>query len=202
MREPGASEVLMCGCTFRPASTAFFASRPAASITLGFEVLVHEVIAAISTSPLPIVMSPAVGCSELAADWAAASVGLFESISTTSSGAPGLTDGVFGTGTSSTRTSLPRARWRVSRLRGRLVEAVLGRRLAEQRGELLFTLPISMRSCGRFGPARLGVDGAEVEADDPGVVDLPGERHAEHVLGLEVRLQRLDLVGRAAGALK
>ena len=54
MREPGASEVLMCGFTFRPGSTAFFASRPAASSTLGFEVLVHDVIAAISTSPLPI----------------------------------------------------------------------------------------------------------------------------------------------------
>ena len=41
----------MCGSTVRPASTAFFASRPAASSTLGFEVLVQEVIAAISTSP-------------------------------------------------------------------------------------------------------------------------------------------------------
>ncbi len=51
MREPGASDVLMCGATFRPASTAFFASRPAASSTLGFDVLVHDVIAAISTSP-------------------------------------------------------------------------------------------------------------------------------------------------------
>jgi hypothetical protein len=56
MREPGASEVLMCGCTFRPASTAFLASRPAASSTLGLEVLVQLVMAAISTSPLPMVM--------------------------------------------------------------------------------------------------------------------------------------------------
>ncbi|MCY1357293.1 hypothetical protein D9M69_437810 [compost metagenome] len=50
-RLPGASEVLMCGATSSPASTAFLASRPAASSTLGLEVLVHEVIAAISTSP-------------------------------------------------------------------------------------------------------------------------------------------------------
>ena len=57
MREPGASEVLMCGLTSSPASTAFFAKRPAASSTLGFEVLVQEVMAAISTSPLPTVMS-------------------------------------------------------------------------------------------------------------------------------------------------
>jgi hypothetical protein len=55
-REPGASDVLMCGATFRPASTAFFATRPAASRTLGFEVLVQEVIAAIRTSPFLILM--------------------------------------------------------------------------------------------------------------------------------------------------
>src|SRR6185436_19147228 len=42
----------MCGLTVRPSSTAFFASRPAASSTPGLEVLVQEVIAAISTSPL------------------------------------------------------------------------------------------------------------------------------------------------------
>ncbi len=47
MREPGASEVLMCGCTRSPACTAFFASRPAASSTLGLEVLVQLVMAAI-----------------------------------------------------------------------------------------------------------------------------------------------------------
>src|SRR5205823_6556242 len=35
----------------RPASTAFFASRPAPIITLGFEVLVQEVMAAITTEP-------------------------------------------------------------------------------------------------------------------------------------------------------
>ena len=50
-REPGAKEVLICGFTFRPAFTAFFARRPAASNTLGFEVFVHEVIAAIATAP-------------------------------------------------------------------------------------------------------------------------------------------------------
>ncbi len=46
----------MCGFTVRPSSTAFFASRPAASSTPGLEVLVQEVIAAISTSPLLISM--------------------------------------------------------------------------------------------------------------------------------------------------
>src|SRR6218665_1788640 len=56
MREPGASEVLICGCTTSPAATAFLASSPAASNTAGLEVLVQLVMAAISTSPLPTVM--------------------------------------------------------------------------------------------------------------------------------------------------
>ena len=37
-------------------SAAFFATIPAAIITDGFDVFVHEVMAAISTSPLPIVV--------------------------------------------------------------------------------------------------------------------------------------------------
>ena len=47
--EPGASEVLTQGLRFSPRSTAFFATSPAPIITLGFEVLVQEVIAAITT---------------------------------------------------------------------------------------------------------------------------------------------------------
>src|SRR5690554_7077839 len=49
-REPGANEVFTRGCTLRPSATAFFANNPAASNTLGLEVLVQEVIAAINTS--------------------------------------------------------------------------------------------------------------------------------------------------------
>src|SRR6218665_3051363 len=56
MREPGASEVLICGCTTTPPPTPFLASSPAASNTPGLEVLVQLVMAAISTSPLPTVM--------------------------------------------------------------------------------------------------------------------------------------------------
>jgi hypothetical protein len=50
-RDPGASEVFTHGLTLSPRSTAFFASKPAASITIGLEVLVHDVMAAITTSP-------------------------------------------------------------------------------------------------------------------------------------------------------
>src|SRR6266513_1297638 len=49
--EPGASDVLTHGLTVRPFCTALRANSPAPTITLGFEVLVQDVIAAITTSP-------------------------------------------------------------------------------------------------------------------------------------------------------
>ena len=51
--EPGASEVFTHGIRSRPASTAFFASRPAPTITDGFDVFVQLVIAAMTTDPCP-----------------------------------------------------------------------------------------------------------------------------------------------------
>src|SRR4029077_13088666 len=50
---PGASEVFTQGFAFNPFSAALRASRPAPISTLGLEVLVQEVIAAITTSPWP-----------------------------------------------------------------------------------------------------------------------------------------------------
>src|SRR4051794_9892357 len=49
--EPGARDVFTHGLLARPRSTAFLASRPAPTITEGFEVLVHEVIDAMTTAP-------------------------------------------------------------------------------------------------------------------------------------------------------
>src|SRR3954463_15571019 len=49
--DPGASEVLTHGLRDRPRSTAFLASSAAPIMTEGLEVLVHEVIAAITTAP-------------------------------------------------------------------------------------------------------------------------------------------------------
>src|SRR3954447_15810736 len=49
--EPGASVVFTHGLLVSPRSTAFFASSAAPIITCGFEVLVQEVIAAITTWP-------------------------------------------------------------------------------------------------------------------------------------------------------
>ena len=50
--EPGASDVLTVGPTVSPRATAFLASKPAPTITVGLEVFVHEVIAAIATDPV------------------------------------------------------------------------------------------------------------------------------------------------------
>src|ERR1039457_1965052 len=49
--EPGASEVLTQGLRFSPRSTAFLASSAAPTMTEGLDVLVQEVIAAITTLP-------------------------------------------------------------------------------------------------------------------------------------------------------
>ncbi len=56
--DPGASVVFTHGFAFRPFSLAFFASRPAASITDGFDVFVQEVIAAMATAPWSSTNSP------------------------------------------------------------------------------------------------------------------------------------------------
>src|SRR3954453_20875377 len=55
--EPGASDVFTHGLRCRPRSTALRASSPAPTITNGFEVLVHEVMAATTTAPWSIVTS-------------------------------------------------------------------------------------------------------------------------------------------------
>src|SRR5258705_8704067 len=52
--EPGAREVFTSGETVRPAATALRARSPAPTMTVGFEVFVHEVIAAIATEPVRI----------------------------------------------------------------------------------------------------------------------------------------------------
>ena len=49
--EPGARVVFTQGLRARPASTAFLASRAAPTMTEGFEVLVHDVMAAMTTDP-------------------------------------------------------------------------------------------------------------------------------------------------------
>ena len=52
--DPGAKLVLTHSFDFSPSAFAFLATNPAATITVGFDVLVQLVIAAISTDPLEI----------------------------------------------------------------------------------------------------------------------------------------------------
>ncbi len=54
--EPGAIDVLTHGLALSPRSTAFLASIPAATMTDGLDVFVHEVIAAIATCPWSIAL--------------------------------------------------------------------------------------------------------------------------------------------------
>ena len=54
-REPGPSEVFTEGFTVSPFALAFCASNPAASMTLGLEVFVQDVMAAMRTEPWVIV---------------------------------------------------------------------------------------------------------------------------------------------------
>src|SRR5438270_1424658 len=49
--EPGASEVFTHGLRCRPRSTAFFASKPAPTMTNGLDVFVQDVMAATTTAP-------------------------------------------------------------------------------------------------------------------------------------------------------
>src|SRR5262245_30638034 len=51
--QPGASEGFTHGLGLSPRAAALRASRPAAIMTLGLDVLVHDVMAAITTSPWP-----------------------------------------------------------------------------------------------------------------------------------------------------
>lgn len=66
-----ARDVLTWRGTFNPAATAFLASRPAASMTLGFDVFVHEVMAAMRMSPLrrPVLADVANSRLSLSAGW-------------------------------------------------------------------------------------------------------------------------------------
>src|SRR5262245_1181340 len=126
-REPGASEVFTQGLVSRPASTAFFASSPAAIIPGGFEVVVKLVIAAITAEPWR------------TAPW----------FSWTGSSDPGSTASSGCTATSGFPPS-PRSRPTSegsgsgsSRLRNAPTNEV-------------HTFPSGTRSCGRLGPATEG----------------------------------------------
>src|SRR5215510_14980826 len=77
--EPGARLVFTHGLRVSPRSTAFFATSPAAIITLGFDVFVQLVIAAMTTEPCSSSVATAVAEALALADAAApaAAAGFF-----------------------------------------------------------------------------------------------------------------------------
>ena len=94
--EPGASEVLTHGLRCRPRSTALRATRPAASITEGFDVFVQDVMAAIVTAPWSsVTSSPEARCTAVGVERApldrseSASIALARSSGTRSWGREG-----------------------------------------------------------------------------------------------------------------
>ncbi len=71
--EPGAREVLTHGLRWSPRARARFATRPAPTITSGLDVLVQEVMAAMTTWPsLRVMLSPSY--STTTSSWAASPV--------------------------------------------------------------------------------------------------------------------------------
>src|SRR4051794_16631734 len=94
--EPGANDVFTHGLRLRPRSTALRATRPAASITEGLEVFVHDVMAAIVTEPWSsTTSSPDARCTGVGVEVApvvanaSASIGLARSSGTRSWGRDG-----------------------------------------------------------------------------------------------------------------
>ena len=135
--EPGARLVFTHGFDDSPSATAFLASSPAASITLGLDVLVQLVIAAMTTEPCRIEnFSPFI------------STGTLEFCPTCSSGSVATTDGescgdaatLIACFAAATAATVP----------------VRSRSAASASLNIFFASFSGTLSCGRFGPARLG----------------------------------------------
>src|SRR5262245_31840646 len=124
--DPGASVVLTQGLRVRPASTALRASKAAPTITKGFEVLVQDVIAAITTEPWSTLVS-------------------VPSSKVTGVGDDGRPDDPIATGSDAGKVpSMP-----LSKL------GVCTYEPSASRNDCLASMSAT-RSCGRFGPASDG----------------------------------------------
>lgn len=159
-------------------------------------------MAAISTSPLPIVGSlPLAGRRTDGSACLTASLGLLCSISTRKRGPPAGAS--FSAGTSSHTSSSPRWMWwRVcSNSAGRLKPlSAAGRENSVV--NCSFTLPRLDAVLRPLRAGQAGSDVAQVQAHHLRIIDLAGLRHAEQALGAEIRLEGLDLGLGAARALE
>ena len=163
--EPGARLAFTQGLVFKPFSTAFLASRPAATITDGFDVLVQLVIAAITTEPLVI---DAGGTS------AAASSVL---------GGADRRSAAFGGESLDRPATMPRARFLAGRRRLQLFEGGLKRRLRIVQRHPVLRTP---------GPGQARLDGREVQLQRVGILGLRRVGRVEHPLRLGVSLDQRD----------
>ena len=153
--EPGASEVFTHGLDSRPRATALRASRPAAIITDGFDVFVHEVIAAITTCPwsssvsVPSSSVSATACSTRSATCTRvpSSPGRELSWPEPLPLWPGGSEAGKDSSTSSS-TSVPPPAWASGSGSGRMSSS------APRKADLASVS--ETRSCGRFGPASDG----------------------------------------------
>src|SRR4051812_36344493 len=140
--DPGASDAFTQGLVDSPRSTAFFATRPAATITDGFEVFVQLVIAAMTTHPW--VRWPL---------WSPRNAA----------------EGAVGSSTPTAVPPPPSLSRRISLLTSVPPPSTIGSDFALVGGAVLVSSIIASdfsqsalascsvtRSCGRFGPARLG----------------------------------------------
>src|SRR3954463_8916827 len=177
--DPGASVVLTQGLLVSPRSTAFLASSAAPIMTCGFDVLVHEVIAAITTWPwstsvsVPSSMVTRVGFEvrclpplPATAEW-----GFPDSPLPCANGLAGSDAGKLSSTDSSTLEPSSAASSGSLSPSG----AYVGR---ASRKDCLASV-IATRSCGRFGPA---IDGTTVERSS--------SRYSENAGSLSASCQR------------
>ena len=186
--DPGASDVFTVGATGSPRATAFRASSPAPTMTVGLEVFVHEVIAAIATEPDRTTRSPSTSIvtagrprrRPVAAAPPARGAGAGR----------GRRDAAGRAGNARPSASLDPRRSGVGRSRYEAVREVRPE-VRPQRGS-------GTRSCGRRGPATRRLDRREVQLQQR-VEVRPVARLAPQPLLLGVALDEVDPLGRPAG---
>ena len=195
--EPGASDVLTHGWRVSPRAAALRASRPAPSMTDGFEVFVHDVIAAMTTcpwsslnvSPSSVTSAAVSECSAITVPAATAGAAAGSCGSGSWPGAP-LAGGSEAGKVSAIASSWP---WAISSSASRPTRSASAARKAS-------LAPCSgTRSCGRLGPGQRRLDVAEVELDGVGVGRLLGVLVVPEALLLGVGLDELDELLRAPG---
>ena len=186
--EPGASEVFTQGLTSRPFSTAAFASRPAASITYGFDVFVHDVMAAMTTWPWSRSKdAPSAVVTGTLATGRDDDSGV-DSVDAVGSGSPvpaTLSAGATGSDAGNDCADAASTAW-----------ASDGSDSVSAARNIGFDSVSGTRSCGRFGPASDGVTVAEVELEGLGEHGLGRRLVVPQPLLLGVRLDERQQLRR------